>query len=105
MSLPMAATGPLKVLMKPILMVFCWATAGATPSATRATVPKRIRFIFLVLQDTSNSCGDISGSPYGPKALQPVAFRLLWQAGLPGLACVAREAAGKHSSGCHSLHD
>ena len=35
MSLPIAATGPLKVLMKPILTVFCWATAGAAATRQR----------------------------------------------------------------------
>src|SRR6187399_2115443 len=29
MSVPMAATGPLNELMKPILTVFCWAKVGA----------------------------------------------------------------------------
>ncbi len=33
MSLPMAATGPLNELMKPILTVFCWATVGAAAIA------------------------------------------------------------------------
>src|SRR5215470_779037 len=51
MSLPMAAGGPLNVLMKPILMVFCWGSAGAVLSASTATVPKRILFISAVLQD------------------------------------------------------
>ena len=38
MSLPIAAVGPLKVLMKPILTVFCWAEAGCTkPGAARAS--------------------------------------------------------------------
>ena len=36
MSLPIAAIGPLKVLTKPILMVFCWATDGAATIAARA---------------------------------------------------------------------
>src|SRR5439155_1326455 len=38
MSLPIAATGPLNVLMKPILSG-CWARAGAVPKASSATVP------------------------------------------------------------------
>src|SRR5215469_10853988 len=36
MSLPMAAPGPLNVLMKPILIVFCWAVAGDMASAIDA---------------------------------------------------------------------
>ena len=36
MSLPMAAVGPLNVLMKPILTVFCWAMAGPATSASAA---------------------------------------------------------------------
>src|SRR5882757_8140982 len=37
MSLPMAATGPLNELMKPILTVFCWAADGAAATAASAT--------------------------------------------------------------------
>src|SRR6185369_17805724 len=37
MSLPMAATGPLNELMKPILTVFCWAADGAAATAANAT--------------------------------------------------------------------
>ena len=36
MSLPMAAVGPLNVLTKPILTVFCWAMAGPATSASAA---------------------------------------------------------------------
>ena len=36
MSLPIAATGPLNELMKPILIVFCWATVGAAAIAASA---------------------------------------------------------------------
>jgi hypothetical protein len=50
MSLPMAAAGPLKLLMNPILIVFCWGSAGAVPSAKSAIVPKRILFMSTVLQ-------------------------------------------------------
>ncbi len=49
MSLPITAVGPLNVLTNPIF-TDCWATAGAAPSAARATVPKRIRFMCAVLQ-------------------------------------------------------
>src|SRR6478672_10183187 len=48
MSLPMAATGPLNELMKPILMVFCWATVGAaamTASAAAAQPARNRRFM------------------------------------------------------------
>jgi hypothetical protein len=47
----MAATGPLKVLIKPILMVFCCGTAGTVLNATIATVPKSTLFMSAVLQD------------------------------------------------------
>ena len=35
MSLPMAAVGPLNVLMKPILTVFSWAAAGPASQRER----------------------------------------------------------------------
>src|SRR5262245_19936448 len=49
MSLPITAVGPLNVLTNPIF-TDCCATAGAVPSAARATVPKSILFMFAVLQ-------------------------------------------------------
>ena len=48
MSLPIAATGPLNVLMKPILMVFCCASVGAAaiaPMATTAQPASKNRFM------------------------------------------------------------
>jgi hypothetical protein len=54
MSLPIAATGPLNVLTKPILMVFCWATtAGAAANAAIAATAQpasKVRFIGLNLR-------------------------------------------------------
>src|SRR6185312_2274636 len=48
MSLPITATGPLNVLMKPILMVFCWAAAGPAASNNAALAAKRVlRIVFL----------------------------------------------------------
>jgi hypothetical protein len=44
MSAPIAATGPLKVLIKPIFIVCC-AMAGAPASAMNATVPNSIFFM------------------------------------------------------------
>src|SRR5215471_10105584 len=45
MSLPIAAGGPLNVEIKPIMMVFCWARAGAVASATIAQAASSARFI------------------------------------------------------------
>src|SRR5215475_11953613 len=41
MSLPMTATGPLNVLMNPILMDFCWADAGTAASSKAVLAAKR----------------------------------------------------------------
>ena len=38
--LPMTATGPLNVLTKPILIDFCWATAGPAASSRAALAAK-----------------------------------------------------------------
>src|SRR5580692_8509160 len=46
MSLPMAATGPLKVEIKPIFTVFCCASAGPVASARAA--PAAIH-VFVIL--------------------------------------------------------
>src|SRR5579863_8216412 len=45
MSLPIAAGGPLKVLMKPILTVFSWAVAGPAASASMAAAASVILVI------------------------------------------------------------
>ena len=45
MSLPIAATGPLNVETKPILIVFCCGIAGATLSSMSAVVPSSTFFI------------------------------------------------------------
>src|SRR5438445_13831826 len=45
MSLPMAATGPLKLETNPILTVFCWARAGAVASAAIAQAANKVRFM------------------------------------------------------------
>src|SRR4051795_5860137 len=42
MSFPMAATGPLNELMKPILTVFCWAADGAAATAASATTAQPV---------------------------------------------------------------
>src|SRR5262249_6675797 len=42
MSLPITATGPLNVLMNPILIVFCWATAGPAASRKAALAAKSV---------------------------------------------------------------
>jgi hypothetical protein len=48
MSLPMAATGPLNVLMKPILTLFSWATAGPAKSASAAAAKTPILIIACI---------------------------------------------------------
>jgi hypothetical protein len=45
MSAPIAAGGPLNVEMKPILIVFCWAMAGAVASASIAQQASSALFI------------------------------------------------------------
>ena len=45
MSLPIAATGPLNVEMKPILTVFCWLLRDAGP-AISASAAARVQLFF-----------------------------------------------------------
>src|SRR5215204_1458563 len=64
MSLPIAATGPLKVETKPILMVFCWATDGAETIAARAATA----------QPASNK-RFMTGTPLGEMLMETLARR------------------------------
>src|SRR5262245_10804755 len=64
MSLPMAATGPLKVLMKPILIVLFWAVAG--PAASNNAAPATIKVLRIC-----SSPGQL-----GPSALDALMY---WQ--------------------------
>src|SRR5262245_10571122 len=63
MSLPMAATGPLNVLMKPILIVLFWAVAG--PAASTSAAPATIKVLRI--------CS--SPGQFGPCALDAIMYR------------------------------
>src|SRR5215510_8791608 len=63
MSLPMAATGPLNVLMKPILIVLFWAVAG--PAASTNAAPATIKVLRI--------CS--SPGQFGPCALDALMYR------------------------------
>src|SRR5262245_12497565 len=81
MSLPITAVGPLNVLMKPILMDFCWALSGPADSATmtaaaavpaasigslRASDPARLSIPSLLCSVAPAGCGrpaDLSSGP------------------------------------------
>jgi hypothetical protein len=64
MSLPMAAGGPLNVLMKPILTVFSWAAAG--PAANASTVAAAMPVLIIAFL------------PSGWRALRRGAFSLIF---------------------------
>ena len=49
MSLPITAVGPLNVLIKPILTVFCWAIAGPAASASAAAARTVVLFMVCIL--------------------------------------------------------
>src|ERR1700736_3191591 len=74
-SLPIAATGPLKVLMNPILIVFCCGMAGEAVMISSAAVASKA---FLMWVSLRRYCCEVEhnliGSVHCPKALGGVAF-------------------------------
>src|ERR1700730_19051131 len=75
MSLPIAATGPLKVLMKPILIVFCRGVAGEAVMISSAAVASKAFLMWVSLRRYCCEVEDnLIGSIHGPQALGGVAF-------------------------------
>src|SRR6516164_7800925 len=103
MSLPIAATGPLNVLIKPILIVFCCGMAGEAAMISSAAVASKT-FLMRVSYE-----GIVAGSAQsysiGPRPKSP-RRRGFWSRRLAHgtLPCLAGRAAveelGSRALGC-----